>query len=280
MLKQILITALLLTAAAASAKDLSAEDIRDRYQLNADVYAVDGKRIISGPEVTNYWRPDRETGIIKGDWSSDSGDFGDRNFQIRYHFQVLDDNSMQAVIEEYGSQTPGQKGPEFKDLLRKKEFTLNNLEPIVWKIQNARGKNLVVRFYLSLREVSKPISMDNLPVAGTGISVSDNAGFLWAEGVEFSGRYVGMTSHRGTVALSYVPFAGAKEMGESEGNQISIKVNKNFQIKLKSTTSFLPSGVTAKVYAVYMPDKKSKGFNSLHTFTTNKEDRVKEALKK
>ncbi len=193
---------------------------------------------------------------------------------------MLDDNSVQAVIEEYGSQTPGQKGPEFKELLSKKEFTLHNLESIVWKIQNARGKNLVVRFFLSLREVSQPISMDNLPVAGTGISVSDNAGFLWAEGVEFSGRYVGMTSHRGTLALSYVPFTGAKELGEAEGNQISIKVSKDFQIKLKSATSFLPSGVTAKVYAVYMPDKKSKGFNSLRTFTTNKEDRVTEALKK
>ncbi len=277
MLKQIFIAALMMATAVASAKDLSPEDIRDRYQLNADVYTVDGKRILSGPEVTNYWRPDRDTGIIKGDWSSDSNN---RNFHIRYHFQVLDDNSVQAVIEEYGSKTPGQKGPEFKELLSKKEFTLNNLEPIVWKIQNARGKNLVVRFFLSLREFSQPISMDNLPVAGTGISVSDNAGFLWAEGVEFSGRYVGMTSHRGTLALSYVPFAGAKEMGEAEGNQISIKVSKDFQIKLKSATSFLPSGVTAKVYAVYMPDKKSKGFNSLHTFTTNKEDRVKEALKK
>ncbi len=277
MLKQIFITTLMMTTALASAKDLSSEDIRDRYQLNADVYTVDGKRILSGPEVTNYWRPDRDTGIIKGDWSSDSNN---RNFQIRYRFQVLDDNSVQAVIEEYGSQTPGQKGPEFKELLSKKEFTLNNLEPIVWKIQNARGKNLVVRFFLSLREVSQPISMDNLPIAGTGISVSDNAGFLWAEGVEFSGRYVGMTSHRGTLALSYVPFAGAKEMGEAEGNQISIKVSKDFQIKLKSATSFLPSGVTAKVYAIYMTDKKSKGFNSLHTFTTNKEDRVKEALKK
>lgn len=277
MLKQIFITALLMTTTAASTKELSAQDIRDRYQLNADVYTVDGRRIISGPEATNYWRPDRESGVIKGDWSSDSGS---RNFQIRYHFQVLNDNSVRAVIEEYENQHPGQKGPEFNDLLSKKEFTLADLEPIVWKIRNSKGKNLVVRFYLSLREISKPISVNSLPVAGTEISVSDTAGYLWAEGVEFSGRYVGLTSHRGTLALSYVPFAGAKEMGEAEGSQISLKVDKDFRVRLKSATSFLPSGVTAKVYAVYMPDKKSKGFNSLHTFTTNKEDRIKEALRK
>jgi hypothetical protein len=277
MLKQIFIASLLMMASVASAKELSAQDIRDRYQVNGDIYTVDGKRIIAGPEVTNYWRPDPETGIIKGDWSSN---FGNHNFQLRYHFQVLNDNSVQAIIEEYGSQTPSQNGPEFKELLSKKEFTLNNLEPIIWKIQSEKGKNLVARFYVSLREVSKPISMDSLPVAGTGISVSDNAGFLWAEGVEFSGRYVGVTSHRGTLALSYVPFAGAKEIGEAEGNQILIKVNKEFQIKLKSATAFLPSGVNAKVYAVYVPEKKSRGFSSLHTFASSTEDRLNEVLKK
>lgn len=277
MLKIFFSTVLLLTATAASAKELSAPEIRDRYQLNADVYTVDGKQIISGPEATNYWRPNRDTGVIKGDWSSDSED---RTFALRYRFQVLDDRSIKAVIEEYGRPIPDRNGPEFKDLLERKEFTVENLEPITWKVKNGKSPHLIVRFIVSLRQVSKPISVDNLPVAGTGISVSDNAGFLWAEGVDLNGRFVGLTSHRGTLALSYVPFAGAKEMGEADGSNISLKVSEKFQINLKSATSFLPAGVTAKVYAAYLPEKKSKGFNSLHTFDTNKEERIKEVLKK
>jgi hypothetical protein len=277
MLKKILISMVLLTTTTTFAKELSVQDIRDRYQLNADVYTVHGKRIISGPEVTNYWQPDRETGIIKGDWSSDSNE---RKFALRYHFQVTNERSIQAVIKEYSSQTSTPDGPEFKNLLEKKEYTLTNLEPIVWKIKNDKGQNLIVRFFVSMRDVTQPISVDSLPVAGNGISVSDNAGFLWAEGVEFNGKYVGLTSHRGTLVLSYVPFADAKELGVAEGNKISIKIDKKFHVSLNGATSFLPAGVTAKVYAAYLPEKKSKSFNSLRTFTSSKEDRIKEVLKK
>ena len=67
-------------------------------------------------------------------------------------------------------------------------------------------------------------------------------------------------------------------MGAAEGNQIPLRVDKKFEIRLKGNSSFLTAGVTAKVYAVYRPEKKSKGFNSLHTFDTSKEDRVKEVL--
>jgi hypothetical protein len=69
-------------------------------------------------------------------------------------------------------------------------------------------------------------------------------------------------------------------MGFAEGNQITLNVDKKFQINLKSTTSFLPAGVTAKVYAIYLPEKKSKGFNSLHSFDSSKEDRIQGILKK
>jgi hypothetical protein len=267
----------LLTTTITFAKELSVQDIRDRYQLNADVYAVDGKRIISGPIVTNYWQPDRETGVIQGDWSSDSTN---HKFALKYNFQVTNEKFIQAVIEEYRIQTSTPDGPELKKLLEKKEYTLTNLEPIVWKIKNDKGQNLIVRFYVSMRDVTQPISVDSLPMAGNGISVSDNAGFLWAEGVEFNGKYIGLTSHRGTLVLSYAPFADAKELGVAEGNKISIKIDKKFHINFKGATAFLPAGVTAKVYVAYLPEKKSKSFNSLRTFTSSKEDRIKEVLKK
>lgn len=269
----------LAASATASAGDLSAKGIRDRIRLTADVYQMDstGKKVLSGPKTTNSWRPDKETGIIKGDWSS-SSDWG--AFALRYHFQVEDDGTIKATIEEFGQVSEDQGSPVFKEPLGKKELVIENLEPVVWKIKNTKVQNFVVRFILSLKEVSKPSSVDNLPVAGTGISISDNAGYLWAEDVEFNGRYAGVTSHRGTLVMSYVPFSGAKEMGVAEGNTIKLNVDEKFQISLKSATAFLPAGVVAKVYALYVPDKKSKGFNKLHTFTTSNEERIKDAIQR
>jgi hypothetical protein len=275
----------LVIATSASAKELTSQEIKERLQLNADVYVVDstGKRIISGPERAVSWRPHPDTGIISGDWGSDlkgtwiTTEPAGGQIALRYKFEVASDGSIKATIEEYGKDNDAGV---FSGLIEHKEFSLQNLEPIVWRVKNVKSVNFVVRFMLSLREVSKPISVDNLPLAGTGISVSDNAGYLWAEDVQFNGKYSGLTSHRGTLALSYIPFKGAKEMGFAEGNQITINIDKKYQINLKGTTSFLPAGVTAKIYAVYLPEKKSKGFNSLHTFDTGKEDRVLEQLKK
>lgn len=96
---------------------------------------------------------------------------------------------------------------------------------------------------------------------------------------DFNGKYVGLSSHRGTIAISYVPFKGAKEMGSVDGNLMELKVDKKFKIRLKSETDFLPAGVTAKVYAIYKPEKKSRGVGSLHSWDTSNESRIQEALK-
>ncbi|MGZ3796815.1 MAG: hypothetical protein ACXVB1_10635, partial [Pseudobdellovibrionaceae bacterium] len=218
------------------------------------------------------------------DWSSDFGSSSElpKKTQVafRQNWEITSEGTIKVTIEEFGKISDDRSNPELSNLLERKVFTVERFEPVVWQVKNEKSPHLIVRFIPSLKEMSEPIALNSLPVAGTGITVSDNAGYLWAEGVEFNGRYAGLISHRGTLAMSYVPFAGAKEMGVAEGNQITLKVDKKFQINLKGTSSFLPAGVTAKVYAVYIPEKKSKGFNSLHTFDTNKEDRVKEVLKK
>jgi len=279
MIKKLVLTIILASASLASAKQLSPQDVRDRLQLNADIYLVDasGKKVLSGPSRTNYWRVDAEKGTIDGDWSVQNED---GLIAFRQHWQVENDGTMKISLEEYAITSEHRENPEYKNLLEKKEFVLENFEPIVWKVKAIKDKSYIVRFIPSLREVSNPISVDNLPIAATGVSISDNQGYLWAEDLEFSGKYSGVKSHRGTLGMSYVPFEGAKEMGFAEGNKIILNVDKKFQITLKAATSFLPAGVTAKVYAVYLPEKKSKGFNSLHSFDSNKEDRFLTSLRK
>jgi hypothetical protein len=279
MLQKLVLTMVLASISVASAKQLSAQDIKERLQLNADIYMVDasGKKVLSGPSSVNYWRANAEKGAVSGDWSTQNED---GLIAFRYHWHVEDDSSIKVLLEEYAITSEHRENPEYKNLLEKKEFILENFEPVVWKVKNIKDKNYIVRFIPSLREVSTPISVESLPIAATGVSISDNQGYLWAEDLEFSGKYTGVKSHRGTLGMSYVPFEGAKEMGFAEGNKIILNVDKKFQVTLKAATSFLPAGVTAKVYAIYLPEKKSKGFNSLHSFDSNKEDRFLTSLKK
>ena len=276
MFKFALAIATALVPGLASAKNLTVQEFRDRLELRADIYVVDdsGKHIVSGPERTNYWRPHLEDGKIGGDWSSK---FPTGLIALRHHWDVGADGTLKVSIEEYAKNS---EKDQFEELLQKKDYVVENFEPIVWKVNNIKSEHFIARFIPSLREISTPISVENLPIAGTGVSISDNAGYLWADGLQFSGKYSGVTSHRGTLALSYLPFKGAKEMGVAEGDKITLSVDKKYEINLKSTTAFLPAGVTAKVYAVYLPEKKSKGFNSIHSFDTSREERIQEVLKK
>ncbi len=277
-MKKYFLALVLVLSANALAKQLTPQDIRNQLQVNADIYLLDqsGKKILSGPMGTNYWRANSESGAITGGWSSK---FETGSVVMRQNWEVDSSGSIRVVIEEFTSEFTDRGEPLYKTLLDKKEFALDNFEPVIWKVKNIKNQNFVVRFIPSLREISTPISVESLPVAGTGISISDNQGFLWADGVEFNGKYSGVTTHRGTLAISYSPFSGAKEMGFAEGNQIILKVDQKTQITLKCATSFLPAGVTAKVYAVYLPKKRSTGFNSLHSFDSSKESRIQEKLK-
>ncbi len=279
MFSKIIFSLILSSTLLASAKTLTAQDLRERFEVRADVYILDesGQKVISGPERTNYWRMNPEKGKMDADWSSK---FTYGNAHINFKCEIEDDSSVKVSVTEFDRENDESNKAAPPVVLENKTLILKNFEPVVWKILNIKDKNMIVRFVPVLREVATPISLDSLPVAGTGISVSDNMGYLWAEGLDFNGKYVGMVTHRGTLILSYVPFDGAKEMGFVEGNQLTLNVNKKFQVNLKSATSFLPAGVTAKVYAYYNPDKKSSGFNSIHSYDTNKESRIKEILQK
>jgi len=279
-MKNLFFLVTLLNSLFMEAKNLSAQEIRNSLEVRGDIYIVSssGEQIVSGPERTNYWRSNPDTGMIESDWSSK---FNEGLIALRQKWVIQNDGSIQASIEEYSSNSDNRESPVFKGLIEKKEFKIKNMEPIVWKVKNIKGgEQYIVRYIPSLREVSTPISLDSLPIAGSGIVISDNLGFLWAEDVQLNGKYAGVISHRGTLVMSYTPFNGGKEMGYAEGNRITLSVDKKFQINLKGVSSFLPTGVTAKVYAFYNPDKKTKGFNSLNTFDSNKEERISEVMKK
>lgn len=213
--------------------------------------------------------------MIKSDWSSG---FSGGYVGMRHHWKILDDGTLKATIEEYAGDPQNKTERKYHRLLDRKEIIVQDFAPVVWQVKNIKDQRFIVRFVPSLREVSAPLAVDSLPVAGRGIMISDSEGYLWAQDVKFNGKYSGVTSHRGTLVISYVPFKGATDAGIAEGDLITLTFSKNFVIKLKATTSFLPAGVTAKVYAAYKPGKKSGSFHSLHTFDTKQEELALEIL--
>jgi hypothetical protein len=258
--------------------ELGAKDLGERLEIRADIYAVDEskERVVMGPARTNYWRTQPGSSEIKGDWTSR---FNKELIALRHRFTVLPDGRIQVSIEEYAKESGERSSPRFEQLIQKREYVLKHFEPVVWQVKNIKSMNVVVRYVPSIRELSKAMNVDGLPIAATGVAIYDNQGFMWANNIDFNGIYTGITSHRGTLVLSYKAFQGASEMGSVDGDQMTINLSRDLQVTLKAASAFLPAGMTGKVFAAFKPGKKSRGFNSVHTFDSSKEDKVLEELK-
>jgi hypothetical protein len=84
----------------------------------------------------------------------------------------------------------------------------------------------------------------------------------------------------GTLAISYQPFKGAQEIGQAAGNEIELSLSDHLKVKIHSDTAFLPASVAGKVYGLYLPEVKSSGPRSTHTFTSSNEDVFLKKLEK
>ncbi|MBC7370987.1 MAG: hypothetical protein H7326_05440 [Bdellovibrionaceae bacterium] len=266
---------LLLATSNAFAESYTAKDIRDRLEINADIYQVENGRVVRGPMRTNTWRLSPEGAMSSSDWTSE---FEENSYiGLNVKMDVTDDGVVKLSVAEYPkSSDQGKK--LIGNPLDKKEFLLKDFEAVSWKVKNIKDRNFFVRFVPSLRQLSKFEDVVSLPVSGTRLNVADTAGFLWTSEGDLEGKYIGMTTHRGTIAISYLPFKGATEIGTAEGKEIRLNVKTNLVVTLRSETDFLPVGTRAKVYGVYNPKLKTGRVNSVHSFSSDKVDRIQQVL--
>ena len=81
-------------------------------------------------------------------------------------------------------------------------------------------------------------------------------------------------TYRGTVAISYKPFRGAKLLGEAEGHEMRLSRADGLTVNVHSDTDFVPAAFAAKVYGIYRAAMVAKGPQSTHTFTSSREENI------
>ncbi len=258
---------------------LTADEIRSRLEVSGEVFILDasGKKLVGVGATKNTWRGSGKA-PLESNWGNSSNEYG--KIFLHHVWTVNPDGTIGVLIEEYARQEEDEKRT-MKDLLKKSEITLESFAPITWKVLNNKEKNVFVRLTPSLRDKTEPVELGDLPVAGRNVIVSDNKGYLWSDGdgSSFDGLYVGISTHRGTVALSYKPFAGAAAVGEATDDQIVLVFPGDLKVKLRSDTSFVPNKVAAKVYGMYVPDKKTHHPHSTQIFTSNTADKILDRIR-
>lgn len=262
------------------AHQLPVNELKSRLEIQGEIFVFDasGRRLLGRAGESRKWTS--RTGTIESNWSSSSDNY--QTIALHHVWKVNDDGTIQVLVEQYDSlgdrDTDGRQ--QFKGLLQKREFNLQDFAPVQWvSLKKEDGKKVVVRLTPSLRDDESPKTLSDLPFSGSDMIVSDNDGRVWTENTSVTGKYVGIETHRGSVYFSYVPFEGATEIGVAKGTSVRLKLDEKRSLTVRSTTALLPNGVAAKVFGIFKPDHKTSGPRSTVTISTDKEPEYQQRLK-
>ncbi|MGE0173426.1 MAG: hypothetical protein AB7T49_11585 [Oligoflexales bacterium] len=272
----------LMAGTAAANENLSVEDFCQRLQINADVYVYDlsGTKFLNDMGERWSWnlsplaKGEQNGCTLNAKISSSTSVFGGKLI-MRSLWTINADGELNVTIEQYRNETKDHDG---LDLLGKETYAVKNMAPVVWKSLLHKDQNVVIRYIPSLRVTSGIQDLNQIPIAGKDMIVTDHLGRVWAQNMDVSGNFVGITMLHGTVLMSYYPFKEAELIGKASGDQIVLRPDDKTRIDIRSSAPFLPVGVEGKVYGRYIADKKSKGLNSQQFHTSSTADKFEERI--
>jgi hypothetical protein len=259
---------------------MSASELRSRLEVEAQIFVLDteGTRILTPPDQTATWTMQDKNGKISRTWTSQHNEFGE--IFLFHEWDVKEDGTLQVTIEEFNSAEPKGLGDvTLKDSLKREVKIIKHFEPITWKVTRIKDKNVIIRFVPRIVEPNEAQELRDLPISGKDMVLFDHQGSVWATGLESSQRFVAFTTRMGTVVMSHSPFAGARRVGRSAGNQIKLRFEDGTRLSLVSPAGFVPPGVEAHIYGQLLKAMKSSGLNSVRTSESHREERILEKLK-
>lgn len=257
-------------------KNLTNKELRERLGVSGFVYVLspDGKKLLSQGHEVREWSFGR-AGDLVSNWSFSSDAI--ERFALKHHWKIEDNGEISVHIQQYDQITPvkGAKEPRYGKLIREEKLVLQNFSSIIWEVHKNNKQKVVIKLEPQLKENESITQVGKLPIAGRDVVAIDNKSQVWLQGASFSAEYVAITTAKGTLYLSYMPFKGSSEIGFAKGNRLQVKVSDSHTVSLVNTTAFLPEGLKAKVYGKTDLNKKSTSPNSVHI---NASDEEKEFL--
>ncbi|PWU12912.1 MAG: hypothetical protein C5B49_15480 [Bdellovibrio sp.] len=225
-----------------------------KVEVQSFVTNSDGSKILDvygGQETTGFaYQPDKN---VKGSstWKSDFQ--GLPPVFITYDILIEDDLSVHVDVAEYEKLNPPS------GLIRKASLPIRNFGTVSWVSKASSDKNIVVRFVPVLPTRLEPETLKHPVMALTDAIAVDNADRIWSRGVGGSGEVVALGTPYGRLVISFLPFAGSKELGTCLGQEVELKLTDKKMLWVRSRESIIGGGVRAKVFGLLQEDKRQKG---------------------
>jgi hypothetical protein len=253
-----------LSWAHAKETQLSLDEIKARIEVKAELYVFDGsgKKVINKYNESLLLRPRTVNGktVIDHYWG---GLYLEHiKLQFEQHWVVQDDGTISVTLEEFSREEEftnkeGKKDTRMAGSIKKETHVLENLEQLNFvSARSTADERIVVRLTPNLNDEYLPKKLAELPVSGTDMQITDNEGNLWLQHSNLRGKFIGWTSRKGSIYLSYYPFEGAQEIGVAAGNKIEVKLGGKKVATVTSKSDFVPNDVRTTVFGVYKANKK------------------------
>ncbi|MBY0386349.1 hypothetical protein K2X05_14430, partial [bacterium] len=166
-------------------------------------------------------------------------------------------------------------------LLKEEKKELKDFSAVTWEAFADSKQKIIIRFTPEIASAIEFTTISALPISLENLVLFDNKGQLWAQGSRTSeGRYIGLRTHMGQIAISFSPFKGAKELGFVQGNQITLNIGDDQSVFLRSTRPILSIDKATKIYGIYDKNKKTKKVSSVYSFNSQEESIFQEQLNK
>lgn len=231
-------------------KEVSAEKLRYRFGIKGQVLVFDktGKSFLGQANEERNWNFNTDK-PVESNWQFKQKDIPE--FSLRHTWDFNKDKQLVAKISQYESMKRNNKGEvQFGKLVKEETYIVENFDPINWVVAQDEKRRIIVKFSFELWGDKESQNVGSLPINGKEMIIYDNKSQLWAariDNTDGNNIYFGVTTHRGSVYLSFVPFKGAKEIGTAKKNRIIVEQG-GTKLNIQTGDSILPIGVTAKVY--------------------------------
>ena len=234
-------------------KAMTAQDLRKSFELIGEVFIVDPKngRLLHPTAETRLWRFGKKNEIVSN-FSFQSPDI--KPIALAHKWEIKDDGRILGHIKQFESMEPpkgasGKAEVKTGKLIKEQNVEIKDFGPVSWVAQEDGKIRVVVRFLPKLQEAHEPIQADGgMPITLRSPLVFDSKGRLWARGSNIEGKYLAMKTHLGMVALSYLPFKGAKPIGTIQGSQINLDDGSGTEVTIRSEQPILASNRPAAIY--------------------------------
>jgi hypothetical protein len=266
----------------AEAAPLSRADLIARLRIRADVLVMsdDGKRILELGEESHLFSGFTPEGKFQRDWTSESDRYG--SFKIRHTWTIDSSGAVHVKLEEFSEmEVDSSTGQEksLKNPIGTEEHDLVDFGTVTYAVKANPGKKVMLRFVPEIGEDSRPETIGKFRINGNGVSIYDSEGVLWASDLDMNAAYLSVSTHRGTLILSYSPFKGSEPVGVANGKKITIRMKEYPRVTLQSETDFVPLGTNAQVFVKYLKGTRTAALNSVREHESSDEQRLLERMK-